>query len=398
MAKQNKTQVLKDRPNKVVSNIVRASNARARRDIAQWTQALRSAENVDNPKRALLYNIYKDILLDAHLSSEIEKRANALTGASFALYDESGKPVPEATDLLKNAWFNKFLLWAFESRLWGHSLMEVDMLTQDGKVGSLTLVNRWHVIPEKGMVVNQQGEDKGTLYRGNPTFEPWLFEVGDNYDLGLLNKAVPHVLYKRFAQGAWSEFCEIFGVPPRFAKTAARDNESLNRLENMMVQMGVANYAVINKDEEIEFLEPSKSDGSVFLGLMNYSAAEISKLINGAVIGEESQGGSRAKEEVGLEVSNGIWDGDKAWLEGIINEQLIPKLVAMGYPFTGLSFEFSREKNLQAEWKIVSGILNHFEVEPEYIKETFGVPVIKQKIDGLTPNINTTASGTGFFD
>ena len=33
-----------------------------------------------------------------------------------------------------------------------------------------------------------------------------------NYDYGLLNKAVPHVLFKKFAQSCWSELCEIYLV------------------------------------------------------------------------------------------------------------------------------------------------------------------------------------------
>ncbi|WP_446662918.1 phage portal protein family protein, partial [Flavobacterium psychrophilum] len=35
----------------------------------------------------------------------------------------------------------------------------------------------------------------------------------------MLNKAVSHVLFKRFAQSCWSELCEIYGIPPRVLKT-----------------------------------------------------------------------------------------------------------------------------------------------------------------------------------
>jgi phage gp29-like protein len=395
MAKQ-KQEALKERPDKLVSRIIKGANARARRDIAQWQTALRAAENVENPKRIQLYNIYNDVMIDADLTSEIEKRKNALLGSTFNLYKEDGSPEPDATMLLQGSWFTKFIEWAFESKLWGHSLIEISVLTTDGKVADVELANRWHVIPEKGIMRINQSDDVGIIYRGNVQYEQWLFEIGDNYNLGLLNKAVPHVLYKRFAQGAWSEFCEIFGVPPRYAKTDARDTESLNRLEDMMVQMGVANYAVINKDEEITFLEPSNQDGTVFSGLMKYSGAQISKLINGAVLGEDSQGGSRSKEEVGLELANGIWTGDKTWLEGVINEKILPKLIALGYPFAGLKFEFNREKNLKDEWAIVNGVCNHFEVEPEYIRDTFGIPVIKQKLNNTSPQIKAKTTDSFF--
>jgi hypothetical protein len=248
------------------------------------------------------------------------------------------------------------------------------------------------------LVVKNVGDETGINYRLDPKYAPWLFEVGEKYDLGLLNKCVPHVLYKRFAQGAWSEFTELYGIPPRYVKTASRDNAHLNRLEIMLRDMGTSAYGIFDTEEEFAFMDVPTSDGSIFSNLMKSSAAEISKLINGAVLGEDSKDGSRAKEQVGLDVSEKIWKGDKSWMERIINEHWLPMLIEMGYPFTGLHFEFNREKNLQDEWKIVSGVLQHYTVEPEYIIDTFGIPVIEQKNTGQ-PNPGTTAKGSSnFFD
>lgn len=371
------------RPNKVLDTIIRANNRKAKRDIQQWRSALNSAENVEEPKRLRIYNIYDEILLDAHLTSEIEKRKNALIGASFELYDADGNPMAEETEMLRKSWFVKFLIYAFESKLWGHSLLEVKELTAEGRIADIELIPRRHVVPEFQEILKQQTDDRGFNYRNDESLYRWLFEIGDREDLGILNKCVPHVLYKRFAQGAWSEFCEIFGMPVRYAKTNSKDPESLNRLENMLISMATASYAVIDVEEELEFIETMKSDGEVYNGLVKLSAQEISKIINGAVIGENSSEGSRSKEEVGLMISEKIWNGDKSWMEAYINETLLPKLVNFGYPFEGLHFEFSREKDLKSEWDIVDGILNHYDVDPDYITETFGIPVIGLKNNGL---------------
>jgi phage gp29-like protein len=399
MAKQTKNAPeLKERPDKLLSKIVPAQAARARRDIQTWMQAIRAAENVERPKRTQLYSIYRDVLLDADLTAEIQRRQLALVSSGYNLYDETGSPVPEATAMLNGKWFAKLLMYAFESILWGHSLVEITELTPEGKVGTVELVNRFHVIPERGIVVQKPTDDTGTVYRGEPSYDRFLFEFGETHSLGLLMQTVPHVLYQRFAQGAWSEFCEIFGIPPRYAKTNSRDTNSLNRLEQMLIQMGTASYAVIDKEEEVEFLEVANTNGDVFERLMKVAASKIAKLINGAVIGEDSQGGSRAKEQVGADIAQNIYNGDKKWFEGYMNEQVIPKLIALGYPFEGLSFEFTREKNLQEEWRIVSGVLNHFTVDPKYIEQTFGVPVIEQKMDGRTPaEPNNASASTDFF-
>jgi len=387
---------LKERPDRVNGFIKRSTIARSRKDINQWRTALQQAENVDNPKRLLLYNLYDEVMLDAHLTNEIEKRKLALMGADFILYGENGQPMNDETALLKKDWFNKLIENAVDSRFWGHSLVEVTKIDGEGKIAEVALVPRRHVIPEKGIVTINQGDEKGTPYRDNPQFTPWTFEFGEHDGLGLINKCVPHVLFKRFAQSAWSEYCEIFGMPARVAKTNTVGTQSLSRLEEMMENMGTAAWAIIDNDESIEWLETTNADGSVYKGLMEVSAAEISKVINGSVIGEATQGGSRSKEEVGLKIQDKISLGDMKWLEGIINEHVLPKLATLGYPVDGLTFEFIREKDLKSQWDIVSGILNYYEVDQEYIVDTFGVPVTAQREQQLPgTGLKPTA---GFFD
>lgn len=380
-----------------MAKIVPSQAARARRQINDWTQAIRAAENVERPKRTLLYSIYRDILLDADLTAEIQRRRLAFISSNFDLFDDTGSAVPEATALLNGRWFHKLIEHAFDSILWGHSLVEITDLTIEGRIGAVELINRFHVLPERGMVLARAIDDTGTPYRDNPQYERFVFEFGENDSLGLLMATVPHVLYQRFAQGAWSEFCEIFGIPPRYARTNTIDTNSINRLEQMLIQMGTASYAVIDKEEEIEFLETNNGNGEVFERLMKASSGKIAKLINGAVLGEDSQGGSRAKEQVGAEIAQQIYNGDKKWFEGYMNEYVLPKLIALGYPFEGLTFEFSREKNLKEEWDIVNGILTHFTVDPKYIEQTFGVPVLEQKVTAQATPPNNAQAHADFF-
>lgn len=397
---EKKEKELKERPNKLLDAIIKTSVARARRQIGDWTGALRSAENVETPNRSRLYGIYNDVMLDAHLIAEINKRMNSLLESDFSLLDENGVANPEATALINKSWFTKLLHYSWEARMWGHSLIEITELTEDGKIGDVALINRWHVVPEKGIVIEKIGDEKGIDYRNNPKYSFWLFEVGNNYDLGMLNIIVPHVLYKRFAQASWSEFTEIFGIPPRYVQTPSRDDEHRNKLEIMLRDMGTSTYGVFGTDEEFKSMDVPTSDGALYRNLIMLSSNEISKLLNGSVIGEQSSEGSRAKEQVGMELSQQIWNGDKTWMERIINEKWLPKMIEMGYPFANLSFEFNREKNIKEEWSIVDGILHHFTVDPDYIKDTFGVPVIEQKMNAFQQQGSSakTKGPSSFFD
>ncbi len=164
-------------------------------------------------------------------------------------------------------------------------------------------------------------------------------------------------------------------MPIRIGKTNVKDTESLDRMEEMMINTGVSGYLIADNEEKIEFVETAKSNGEVYNNLIVHSNAELSKLVNGAVIGEASQGGSRSKEEVGERTANMITGADKQFLEGYINQTLLPKLIALGYPLKGLGFRFEKSKDLDKLWKITKGLLVHKSVDNEFITTTFGIPV-----------------------
>lgn len=392
MANKAKKKSSKKRPNRLLDNIVLTNNARAKKDIRQWRVALQQAENVESPKRLMLYNLYDELALDAHYTSEVQKRTLAIRGAKFSIYNQTdGVEDAEKTMLLNRTWFYKFIDLAIESIFWGHSLIQIEDI-EDGEISDITLVKRRHIRPEFGLFVKNQNDEKGVSYREDPATFRFLIEIGDPCDLGLLNRTAPHILYKRFAMGAWSEFTEVFGMPIRVAKTNSKDVESLNRMENMMAQMSSAFYAVIDDQETIEFVESSKSNGEVYQGLIDKCNSELSKLVNGAVTGEASKGGSRSKEEVGERTGGMITLGDKQFLEGYINEFLIPQLIELGYPFQGFAFRFEKSKNIDALWKITQGLLPHYDVDTEYIGNTFGVPV-KEKTVQANQKVEN-----GFFD
>ncbi|MCT4559817.1 MAG: DUF935 domain-containing protein [Crocinitomicaceae bacterium] len=384
---------MEQRKNQLFSQVQKTSIFRSRKDIQQWRSAIQQAENVNNPKRILLYNIYDEILLDGHLTAELNKRILNLAGAEFYLYDKNGKHNEDVALIFDRSWFQSFIEYALESKFWGHSLLEIT-LGVENIIEQLKLIPRRHVRPETGLFVQQQNDDKGIIYRDNKQYENWLIEIGKWDDLGLLNKIVPYVLFKRFAMSAWSEYCEIFGMPVRVAKTNTKDDKSLNRLDQMMIDMASSSYAVIDKDEELDFLESAGGKGEVYDKLIDRCNSEISKLINGSVIGEASQGGSRSKEEVGLQIQQQITAADMQWLQSLVNEILIPKMIQWGLMPVGFTFEFEKQKDLNTIWKYVSGVLEHYDIEPEYIQDTFGIPV-KPKAN-TTPITNAKGSA-GFF-
>jgi phage gp29-like protein len=389
---------VKERPNKVTEQIfIAAQQTRGRQIIDDWTKALNAAENPLNPRREQLYKVYKNVIIDADFTAEWETRRKLrVTGAQFNLVNANNEPVEDATKLLENKWFTDLMKHALDSIIYGHSLLMVGDLLSDGSINDVKLINRRHVIPERNLIIKKIGDADGINYKLSPEYSQWLFEFGDSDDLGLLAKVVPYILFSRFALSAWSEYSEKFVMPVRVVKTNSRDVTSLNRLERMLMDMATASYAIIDKDEEFTFLETAKTDGSsVFEKLIATCAAKIAKIINGASIGEASQGGSLAKEEVGQNIQAIVTDSDMKWFEGYMNQFVLPKLIAYGYPFKDLTFKFERSKDLKMLLEIVKTLITEFDIEEKYITDTFGVPV-KKKIVPTGNNI-TAAGSEDFF-
>jgi len=379
---------------------VAAQQQRGRQIIADWLKALQAAENPQKPNRELLYRLYNNLVIDGDFTSEWETRRKLrIKGASFDLLNADNKADEEATKMLKTQWFQKLLDYGLDSKPWGTSVVEIKSLTPEGLIDDVELLNRRHIIPELGLWIDKVGDEKGILYREDQSYSRWLFEFGEPNDLGFLAKAAPYILFMRFALSAWSEYAEKFVMPVRVAKTNATDKAHLGQMEKMLLDMGTASFAILNKDETLEFVETAKTDGSnVFDKLMQTCAAKLSKLINGAVIGEASQGGSRSKEEVGQDIQNLVTMADMMWFEGIMNQRILPRLVSMGYPFQDLTFQFERQRDLKFLLEVVDKLLSEYDIPEDFITDNFNIPVTKKAVPNpRSVKPGTTARADDFF-
>lgn len=384
----NKKNLAADRKNtatpktKAVDLLIKESRTRAQKDIDNWNMALRTAERYPYPRRYLLLDIYKHIIIDAHLSAQLENRKNQTLQSRFYV-SNNNKVDDTATNLLYAPWFHQLINHILDARFYGHSLIQIDSVLpisgDKGGIQSITLVPRQHLSPQEGLLLKRPRDMDGIKYRETPEFDGWIIETPDVHSLGLLNQTAPHVLYKRFAQGAWSEFTEIFGMPLRIGKTNTTNTALIRDMENMLARMASLNYAVIDENETIEFIQAPNSKGEVYKELIGLCNNEISKVISGSVIGEDSQGGSRAKEEVGERITTSATASDKQYVQSVINTHVFPVLIKHGYPLKNASFHFQEEPNLDKLWKNTHEALQYYNVDPDWVKNTFGIEVTGEK-------------------
>lgn len=358
----------------VASRITEHQVVRLRADLGQWRNALSWAENIYYPDRTELLRLYREAVLDSHLSSVMETRKLNLLSQPFKIVAKAGgKEDEKLTRLFQTPWFYKFCLEAMEARFWGPRIVEL-LPPVDGEFAGLEVIQPEMTIPEFGLIRDAPGAVTGVHYREGAD-APWIIQLGDSRDLGLLHKAIPHVIWKKNATSAWSEYCERFALPIRTVTMDLQD-EDRQEVENMLRNMGRAAYAILPPGTEFEFHQPQTFNTDVFSGLIDYPNKELSKLILGQTMTTED-GSSKAQGEVHERVADKYTLADKTYVRNLVMWELWDKLLLHGYPVAGFEFKWDESENLPKEklFTIVQGIMKDsgFRVTQKYLVETFGV-------------------------
>lgn len=369
-----------------------ASYDRTSKDISKWKNALKSAEDPDNPDRSKLMDLYHDIMLDGHITSIVEKRILNITNLPIVWQTGTGKENPLITDLLESQAFDNLLRYIIESRLFGYSLVWMD-ITQPGKnKPNIKLVDRRHVEPSRHIYKYKSSD---TLNSGIdytlPPLSNYVLTAGRTEDLGLLLKCAPYVLWKRGDIGDWATFTEIFGSPIRKGKYQAGDMESKKELTESMQEAGSSNAFIIPDTTDIDLVSntTSTSGKGVHESFADFLNNEMSKVILGNTMTTDAQGGNY-KGEVHQDSEDGIFDADKKFALRILNSTVWELLEIHGYKpadgkFTVLESDNIALKDRIAIDKELNGIID---MEAEYYYEKYGVPVPKggAKLKSVQPS------------
>lgn len=348
-------------------------------DMQDWQVAYNMATNVQRPDRTRLMDLYDSILVDSHLASTMESRVLRVQRSRFRLV-KGGEAQPDLLPLLQQQWFEDFLQYVAESVFRGFTLIELGALAKPGELLDVHRIDPRNVLPWTGQVVRQQGQDTGYAFR-EPPLSSYLIEVGRADDLGLLASVAPVAIVKKYAVGSWSDYVHKYGIPPRWVKTNSRDTRRFKQLETMMQNMLSSAYGVIEGDEEIQIMPTPVTDAyKVFDELISRMNSEISKRILG------QDGTSDNKDASGtygsLKVLQGVAEdrhqADKASAAYIINNELFPRLINLGYPLQGVRFEWDALQDLGPMELVdaVSKLGMVFDIDPKHVEERTGIKIL----------------------
>lgn len=369
-----------------VSEIVNKTITRTRQDIKQWVDAQNLALSADNPKRYPLYNLYDNIMMDLHLMSQINNRRLKSLSTPFVIKNLKGEINQELTDLLNK---KKFILDVnlaiLDTVYYGHRLGEFSYNTLSEL--EFKIIPNQNVDPNLGLIYYDYTEDKKLNYRIQPEYGSWVVEFGKPRDFGLLNACVPHVLFKRFAESCWSELCEIYGIPPRILKTNTQDATLVNRGKKMMTEMGTAAWMIIDESESFEFAKGVITNGDVYNNLIKVCNNEMSMAIQGGSLGQDTKNGSNSKEQTTYDIFKSLVESDLTLIETYWNAVVIPALQSIGYLPKDIVYGYDPTEDLQQLWTMTKEALPYYDVDPEWVKDKFGIEITGARVQ--------TGPGTG---
>ncbi len=359
---------------KYTASIAPKAVARTRQDIASWNRALKFTQLEDNPKWYLLQQLYNEVSLDALFVSQYKNRQLKALSKKPVLKKPNGDIDEEQTMLLHKSNFtkeiNRYILDAKYRRV---SLIELSF--DENEQLKVSLIPRENLDPNGGFLYPDYTEDKKIDYRNVSEYGTWLLEFGEAGDFGLINNAIPHILFKRFAQSCWSELCEIYGIPPRVLKTNTQDPQAVKRGEDMMNDMGAAAWFIIDENEQFEWATAATTNGDVYNNLINLCNNEISLLISGAIIGQDTKHGNRSKDESAQNMLDVLIDSDLNDIEKAWNTIVIPALIKIGVLKGELTYGYEKAENIEQLWTMTKEILPYKNIDDTWIKEKFGIEI-----------------------
>ena len=337
--------------------------------------------------RSRLIDLYEAcVQQDAHIRSVLKTLESQIIGERYMLarQNANGQYVRdvEATKKIQGSQFIKIIKGIAESKLYGYTLIEInptiDPIT--GKLNDVNLIERRNVLPEQKTVLKRQGIWLPNWDLETPKYKKNYILINSG-DLGLFSATTPLILAKKFTLANYINFSHTYGQPIIHGKSESENLGDRNRLANDIASAATNRVIVtgLNDDIDIKAFTMSNSE-KIYTSLIELVNAEVSNLI----LGSESMAGATQSYVGSTKAHQDIFRDRikvyREYIENAMNEEIIPRLVAMGYIENGLEFKYSGGLEMSVESKIdlYDFLSDKYEIEPDEIAKEFGVVVKKQ--------------------
>lgn len=367
------------------------------------------AEGTVLDDRARLIDLYEACLQqDAHIRAVIETLVSQILGDRYMLarQNEKGKYIKDVkqTQKIQGSQFDKIIRGIVEAKLFGYTLLEI-MPTIDprtGRLAEVNLVERRNVLPDQRRVVKRQGLWMPGWDLSDKAFSRNYILVNAG-DIGLFSATTPLILAKKFTVANYVNFSHTYGQPIIHGKTVSESNADRRRLANEIANAAQNKVLVTGLDDEIDIKTFTMSNSEkIYTGLIDFVNKEVSNMI----LGSESMAGATQSYVGSTKAHQDIFreriEVYRRFIENVMNEDVLPCLISMGYIEKGLEFKYSNriEMNNEDRIKLYGLITDKYEVTADEIEKEFGIHVGKQlnALEGMGVSGGGIGSGGGAND
>ena len=209
----NAVQQQKGRDFRWVSNEINyRSTNRSEKDVLTYREALIAAESVYWPNRYLLYDLFKDIELDAFLIGIRNKLIDTILNKTL-LYKKGDTVIEEMNPLINSEHFRDMCRELILTQFWGITGIEFI----PGDKFRWNEIERKHIKPKWRKITWDQYGNDGINY--DDFWNLWV--LGKEKDLGLYLICAFYVLLKKGVISNWADFIEMYGLPTTVMKYEA---------------------------------------------------------------------------------------------------------------------------------------------------------------------------------
>lgn len=320
-----------------------------KQDSQSWREAEAEATNAFYPHRVKMQRMYMDTKKHGHVKSCVERRKDLTLLRKFEFVNGKGEIDKQTTryflDIAKGQeqskeWFSKFIEHSLDAIFFGYTLVSLGDL-KDDSFNDISVVKRWNVSPDRFCVNSLVYSLSGISWEDEP-YRDWHVYVQTLNDTGvspcgygLFYEVAIYEILLRNIQAFNADFVELFASPFRVGKTTKADEER-NTFFKALIEMGSSGVAIIDPQDEIEFVE-AKNSGSAFQGYDNFEKrleAKISKLILGHADALDSTPGKLGNSNEKSPAQIALQDKqtkDGQFISSIVNNELLPRMRKLGF-------------------------------------------------------------------
>lgn len=368
----------------IILQIAKSYKDRSRKEIQTWRLALMAIEHIDTPRYNRYFDMVDDLRTDGTYKTQKLLRTSATMSVGYQIRNRKTGDINElATELFQQQWYYRYLGEELESKIEGGCVIE--FLEFNGHNIKFAVIPRRNTVFSQKRIYPDLGKDKNFIQYDDPIYQPWIIELNPDSPLGIINDIIPNLIWKRNVAQSWAEFCEKFGMPMVSATTNNNNSDHIDKVEKQLLSLAEASVGVFPEGTTIKFDEANRTDAyMVYSKFIEQNSNEISGVLVGSnTLGQNAANRSQTEvHERSLDYK--ISQADRRDIAFNVNDCLLPMLKKQGYNYISDDdifewIESKEEIDLVQFWSITQGIMLDYEVEQDWLSETFNVPIVGKK-------------------